>query len=84
MNGKNREHWFALNNEQALSQLKEDFWDVFLAKLRQAVESGALSEEDIEERPMTVCRSVLVITGEGMVPRSEKGRKMLANLRHFV
>lgn len=84
MNGSNRTHWFALDNEQALLQLKEDFWDVFLAKLRQAVESGALSEEDIEERAMAVCRSVLVITGESMAPRSGAGKKMLANLRRFV
>ena len=84
MNGSNKTHWFALDNEQALAQLKEDFWDVFLAKLRQAVESGALSEDDTEERAMTVARCVLVITGEGMVPRSERGKKMLANLRHLV
>ena len=84
MNGKNREHWFALNNEQALSQLKEDFWDVFLAKLRQAVESDALSEEDIEERPMIVARCVLTITAESVAPRSPYGKEMLDLLRHFV
>ena len=64
MNGKNREHWFALNNEQALSQLKEDFWDVFLAKLRQAVESGVLSEDALENDAMIVARCVLTITAE--------------------
>jgi hypothetical protein len=84
MNGSNKTHWFALDNEQALAQLKEDFWDVFLANLRRAVESGALSEEDTQERTMTVSRCVLVITGESMVPRSDSGKKMLANLRHFV
>lgn len=84
MNSNNKTHWFALDNQQALAQLKEDFWDVFLAKLRLAVESGVLSEEDIEERPMTVCRSVLVITGESMVPLSERGKKMLASLRSFI
>jgi hypothetical protein len=84
MNGSNKTHWFALDNEQALAQLKDDFWDVFLAKLRQAVESGALSEKDTKDYAMTVARCVLVITGESMVPRSDKGKKMLANLRHFV
>ena len=84
MNGSNKTHWFALDNEQALTQLKEDFWGVFLTNLRRAVESGALSEEDTQERAMTVSRCVLVITGESMVPRSDKGKKMLANLRHFV
>lgn len=84
MNGNNRTHWFALDNEQALSQLKEDFWDVFLAKLRAAVESGALSEEDIEESTMIVARCVLVLTGESVAPRSDKGKKMLASLRNFI
>jgi len=84
MNGDNKRFWFTLNNEQALAQLRDDFWDVFLAKLRAAVESGALSEEDVAERPMVVARCVLVLTGESVVPRSDKGKKMLANLRHFV
>ena len=84
MNGKNREHWFALNNEQALSQLKEDFWDVFLAKLRQAVESGALNEDALENDAMIVARCVLTITAESVAPRSPYGKEMLDLLRHFV
>jgi len=84
MNGSNRTHWFALDNEQALSQLKEDFWDVFLAKLRAAVESGALNEDALENDAMIVARCVLVLTGESMVPRSAKGKAMLENLRKFV
>lgn len=84
MNGSNRTHWFALDNEQALAQLKEDFWDVFLAKLRSAVESGALSEDDIEESAMIVARCVLTLAGESVAPRSEKGKKMLASLRNFI
>ena len=84
MNGKNREHWFALNNEQALSQLKEDFWDVFLAKLRQAVESGVLSEDALENDAMIVARCVLTITAESVAPRSPYGKEMLDTLRNFA
>lgn len=84
MNGSNRTHWFTLDNEQALEQLKEDFWDVFLAKLRSAVESGALSEDDIEESAMIVARCVLTLAGESVAPRSRHGKTMLTNLRNFV
>ena len=84
MNGNNRTHWFALDNEQALAQLKEDFWDVFLAKLRAAVESGALSEDDIEESAMIVARCVLTLAGESVAPRSQHGKTMLTNLRNFM
>ena len=84
MNGKNREHWFALNSEQALSQLKEDFWDVFLAKLRQAVESGVLSEDALENDAMIVARCVLTITAESVAPRSPYGKEMLDLLRNFA
>jgi len=84
MNGNNRTHWFALDNEQALSQLKEDFWDVFLAKLRAAVESGALDEDALENDAMIVARCVLTITAESVAPRSAKGKAMLTNLRNFV
>lgn len=84
MNSSNRTHWFALDNEQAPSQLKEDFWDVFLAKLRSVVESGALSEDALENDAMIVARCVLVITGENVGPLSPHGKKMLANLRQFI
>lgn len=84
MNGSNRTHWFALDNEQALAQLKEDFWDVFLAKLRSAVESGALSEDDIENHPMTIARCVLFLAAEATLPWHKDGKAMLENLRSLV
>lgn len=75
---------FSLENETDLTNLKEDFWFCFLGKLKQAIESGALSEEDLKDDAMIVARCVLVITGESVVPRSSYGKRMLANLRHFV
>lgn len=79
-----RVHKFSLDNKTDLENLKEDFWSCFEARLNAALESGAISDEDIEERPMTIARCVLVITGESMVPRSRHGVDMLKNLRHFV
>lgn len=75
---------FTLDNDFQIEQLMTDFRFCFLAKLNAALQSGAISEQDLEERPMTVARCVLVLTGEDMVPRSEKGKKMLASLRNFI
>jgi hypothetical protein len=75
---------FTLDNDFQIEQLMTDFRFCFLAKLNAALESGAISEQDLEERPMTVARCVLVLTGEDMVPRSARGKAMLENLRHFV
>ena len=75
---------FKLDNDFKIEQLMADFRFCFLAKLNAVLESGAVSEQDLEERPMTVARCVMVLTGESMVPRSDKGKEMLANLRHFV
>lgn len=75
---------FSLNNKADLDNLKEDFWFCFEARLNAALESGAISEEDLEERPMTVARCVLRLTGENVTPRSNRGIAMLENLRHFV
>ena len=75
---------FTLDNDFQIEQLMTDFRFCFLAKLNAALQSGAISEQDLEERPMTVARCVLVLTGEDMVPRSARGKAMLENLRHFV
>ena len=75
---------FTLDNDFQIEQLMTDFRFCFLAKLNAALQSGAISEQDLEERPMTVARCVLVLTGEDMVPRSAKGKALLENLRHFV
>jgi len=75
---------FALSNDFQIEQLIDDFRFCFLAKLNSVLLSGAVSEQDLEERPMTVARCVLVLTGEDMVPRSAKGKALLENLRHFV
>lgn len=75
---------FTLDNDFQIEQLMTDFKFCFLAKLNAALQSGAISEQDLEERPMTVARCVLVLTGEDMVPRSARGKAMLENLRHFV
>ena len=75
---------FTLDNDFQIEQLMTDFKFCFLAKLNAALQSGAISEQDLEERPMTVARCVLVLTGEDMVPRSARGKAMLENLRHFI
>lgn len=75
---------FTLDNDFQIEQLMTDFRFCFLAKLNAALQSGAISEQDLEERPMTVARCVLVLTSEDMVPRSAKGKAILENLRHFV
>lgn len=75
---------FTLDNDFQIEQLMTDFRFCFLAKLNAALQSGAISEQDLEERPMTVARCVLVLTSEDMVPRSARGKAMLENLRHFV
>lgn len=75
---------FVLSNDFQIEQLIADFKFCFLAKLNAALESGAISEQDLEERPMTIARCALVLTGESMVPRSAKGKAMLENLRKFV
>lgn len=75
---------FSLENETDLANLREDFWACFEARLHSALLSGALSEEDVAERPMTVARCVLVLTAENTAPRSSYGKQMLANLRHSV
>lgn len=75
---------FTLDNDFQIEQLMTDFRFCFLAKLNSVLLSGAVSEQDLEERPMTVARCVLVLTGEDMVPRSAKGKALLENLRHFV
>lgn len=75
---------FTLDNDFQIEQLMTDFRFCFLAKLNAALQSGAISEQDLEERPMTVARCVLVLTGEDMVPRSARGKAMLENLRHFI
>lgn len=75
---------FTLDNDFQIEQLMTDFKFCFLAKLNAALQSGAISEQDLEERPMTVARCVLVLTSEDMVPRSAKGKAILENLRHFV
>jgi len=75
---------FTLSNDFQIEQLIADFKFCFLAKLNEALQSGAISEQDLEERPMTIARCVMVLTAEDMVPRSAKGKAMLENLRHFV
>lgn len=75
---------FTLDNDFQIEQLMTDFRFCFLAKLNAALQSGAISEQDLEERPMTVARCVLVLTSEDMVPRSARGKAILENLRHFV
>jgi len=75
---------FTLDNDFQIEQLMTDFRFCFLAKLNAALQSGAISEQDLEERPMTVARCVLVLTGEDMVPRSARGKAMLENLRNFI
>ena len=80
----NNNQGFVLSNDFQIEQLIADFKFCFLAKLNAALESGAISEQDLEERPMTIARCALVLTGESMVPRSAKGKAMLENLRKFV
>ena len=75
---------FTLDNDFQIEQLMTDFKFCFLAKLNEALQSGAISEQDLEERPMTIARCVMVLTGESMTPRSAKGKAMLENLRKFV
>ena len=75
---------FTLDNDFQIEQLMTDFKFCFLAKLNAALQSGAISEQDLEERPMTVARCVLALTSEDMVPRSARGKAILENLRHFV
>jgi len=75
---------FTLSNDFQIEQLMADFRFCFLAKLNAALQSGAVSEQDLEERPMTVARCALVLTGESMVPKTASGKAMLENLRHFV
>ena len=75
---------FKLDNDFQIKQLMLDFEFCFLAKLNSALLSGAISEQDLEERPMTVARCVMVLTGEDMAPKTTSGKAMLDNLRHFV
>jgi len=80
----NNNQGFTLDNDFQIEQLIADFKFCFLAKLNAALQSGAISEQDLEERPMTVARCVLVLTGESMTPKTLYGKAMLENLRHFV
>lgn len=66
-------------------EFRDVFWDdLYLKKLDSALKSGALSESDIEDSPMIVIKSVLVIAAEGVKPMSSYGKGVLANLRHFI
>ncbi len=66
------------------AEFKDVFWNDYLKKLDSALKSGALSESDIENSPMIVIKSVLVIAAEGVKPMSPYGKGVLANLRYFV
>lgn len=57
------------------------FEEKFHANLLEALDSGALSGT---EYPNAILKSVLVITAESFTPRSDEGKKLLANLRHFI
>ena len=75
---------FKLDNDFQIEQLMADFKFCFVAKLNAAIESGAISEQDLELSPMIVARCVLVLAGESMTPKTPYGKAMLENLRHFV
>jgi len=75
---------FTLDNEFQIEQLMTDFKFCFVAKLNAAIESGAISEQDLELSPMIVARCVLVLAGESMTPKTPYGKAMLENLRKFV
>lgn len=66
------------------AEFKDVFWDHYLEKLEQALKSGALSESDVENSGMIIAKSVLVIAAEGVKPMSPYGKRILANLRHFI
>lgn len=66
------------------AEFKDMFWKHYLEKLEQALKSGALSESDVENSGMIIAKSVLVIAAEGVKPMSPHGKKILANLRHFI
>lgn len=56
----------------------------FFKKYGEALQSGAISEEDMALKDYTLARCVLMITARAFEPLSDYGKEMLTNLEKFI
>lgn len=66
----------------ALSELINNFGIEFVRLYKQAVDSGGAGRDHYT--PYEIGRCVLIIAAENFGPVSKEGKKLLANLRHFI
>lgn len=67
----------------AVDELFPTFQQKFYENLSMALESGAVSEEQMKAEPYLVYRAVLQITAESYV-FTNAGIKMLRDLRYYI
>ncbi|MBA7682675.1 hypothetical protein ES703_91027 [subsurface metagenome] len=68
------EHW----------KFHQNFMNRYRENYQKALDSGAVSEEDLPEHDHTLARCIFIITAEDFTPLSPSGKEMLKNLEKFV